>query len=242
MKIAIPVEVSVFILQNRLVNPFRTYLNLKNMCDGKMKCDSMKLSKDLNLSGKTLEKHLKVLIQLNWIGFDAKSKMLFIRGFDRIREMHKFNCRQAIVCTQDDLKTLHAFLFGAVVSNILRAKKRQLWQPGAAKKGYATQPGRQPFFHPLANGYTAKILNLSVMRSQQLKVLAEEAGYIVTRENIIKTGEPLTTIEKFKNTNNPERNLLKRSGFEIGIQKPDTISTKMNFSRRKKVVTLIKGL
>jgi hypothetical protein len=239
---AIPVELCVFILQNRIVNPFKTYLMLKNMCSGKMKFDRDQLCKQLNISDKTLDRHLKVLIKLNWIGFDPKSMMLFIRGFDKIREMNQFNSRLAIICTQADFKTFTAFLFGAVVSNVLRAKKRQQWQPGAAKKGNAPQPGRQPFFYPIANGYMAKILNYSVKGMVKLKQQAESIGYILTKENKRLTGEPFSNIDKFKNMNNPERHLLKKSGNEIGIQKPDLISTKMEFSRRTKSATLIKGL
>jgi hypothetical protein len=88
----------------------------------------------------------------------------------------------------------------------------------------------------------AKILNYSVKGMVKLKQQAESIGYILTKENKRLTGEPFSNIDKFKNMNNPERHLLKKSGNEIGIQKPDLISTKMEFSRRTKSATLIKGL
>ncbi|MEI7725324.1 MAG: hypothetical protein WCK09_09485 [Bacteroidota bacterium] len=241
MKTAIPLEICVFVLQNRLVKPFKTYLMMKSICPGKLHYNKSELAQKLNISGKTLEKHLGQLIKLNWIGWDPKSKMVFIRGFDKIREMYQFNSRLAIICTQADFKTLTAFLFGAVVSNILRAKKRQLWQPDAAKKRYAKQSGCQPLFYPVANGYTAKILNYSLKGSMKLKNQAECGGYIVTKEQFEKTGVLYSNINYFK-TKNPNYYLCKRSGLEIGLQLPDLISSKMDFSRRKKSATFIKRL
>jgi len=235
-KTSIPIDVCKYVLRHRLVNQFRTYLMLKSMCDSKLKHDHERLSKELAISSKTLSKHLKELIKLNWIGFDSKSKMLFIRGFDRIRLTYKFKSRTAIVCTKNDFKHLSAFLFGAAISNILRAKKREIWRIAATKPGVAFASIRHPFYFEVANSYMAKVVDYSIEGSMKLKAKAEKAGYISTKENIEARSQDLLNIIYHKK--NPYGNLIVRCRSGIGFQRPDFISSNMKFSRRKKITTL----
>jgi hypothetical protein len=135
MKLAIPIQVCEHVLKYRIVNPFRTYMLLKSICSGKIRYDKKQLSVVLNISDKTLDKHLLELKKLNWIGYNPQTGNLFIRGFEKIREMHNFNSRLAIVCSESDFKTFRAFLFGAMVSHTLIKKKENSGSLAQQKRG-----------------------------------------------------------------------------------------------------------
>lgn len=239
--LSIPIELCSFVLQNRIVNQFRSYVFLKSICSGKLPYDNKRLSTLLNISGKTLDKHLQKLRKLNWVGYNPKSNIIFIRGFDKIREMYQFNSRKAIVCTQTDFNSFRAFLFAAVVSNIIRYKKRQNWRFIASKKGYARQMNRQPFFYPLAVSYLAKLVNISNTSAARLKALSEVSCYLVTKENIKVTDISFKYFGFYRSLRDENRQYPKKTGETIGIQQPDLISTNLNFTRRKKMVTIKKG-
>jgi hypothetical protein len=53
---------------------------------------------------------------------------------------------------------------------------------------------------------------------------------------------PFSDICFYKSGKNPENHLIRENGKQIGLQLPDLITTNMNFSRRKKSATLLKGL
>ncbi|MCX6246565.1 MAG: hypothetical protein NTW10_02425 [Bacteroidetes bacterium] len=239
-RLAIPIELCTFVLQHRIVNPFLSYVVLKSICAGRIQYNKNQLSRKLRITGKTLDNHLLILRKLNWVGFDPKSKTLFIRGFDKIRQMYQFNSRRAIICTQGDFKTFRAFLFASAVSDILRYKKRLNWQPSATKKGFAKHLGRQPFFHPLAVSYLAKLVHISNTSAGRLKAISEAKGYLTTKENIKATGILSNKIEFYRNPRNENKQYLRKTGATIGVQEPDLISTNLQFTRRKKMVTINK--
>ena len=241
MKLSIPIELCSFVLKYRIVNPFHSYLIMKSKCSGKLKFDKKELSKVLNVSNKTLDKHLFELRKLNWVGYNPKSGILFIRGFEKIREMHYFKSRLAIVCTETDLKTFRPFLFAGAASSIILFKKRQIRRFLAEKKGNAYHRNRQPFFHPLSVGYLAKLIHFSMSGVVKLKTQAEAAGYITTKEDIQATVIPFLQISHYWIPKNENRGYFQKKGKFIGIQSPDLISTNMDFSKRKKSVTIVKG-
>src|SRR5678815_5097358 len=72
-------------LSENLSNSFRLYCYLKGQCSGKMKIVSMAtISEDLKCHPKSITNNLKKLQELNWIGYNPKSKYYFIRGFEFI--------------------------------------------------------------------------------------------------------------------------------------------------------------
>jgi len=235
MRFSIPVEICSYVLSNHLVNPFRSFLLLKDASSGKQPYIKNELIKIIGVSDKTFERHLLELRKLNWIGINPKSGILFIRSFDKIREMHGYDSRKAVIFKSEDLINLRAFLFGAVISDIVRNKRRRFGWCIAAKEGYARHMHHLPFFHPIANSYMTRILRCSITTAVKHKKYAEKCGYISTKSNIIATQVSIDKYSVFKNKTNQESYLLRRYGDVIGIQQPDLISSNMRFTRRRKV-------
>jgi hypothetical protein len=235
MLTTIPIEVCLFVLKYRIVNPFRSYLILKYHYSGKAPLNKKQLSNVTGISVKTLDKHLLELRKINWIGFNPNSNILFIRGLDNIRKMHQFKSSFSIVCREQHLKLLRPFLYAAVLSYIIRNKKRKAWKQCASKNGNANQHCSTPFSYPIANSYMAKLINCSISEAVKLKSKAEAAGYIETKENIQATNVSILNYESYKRPTNPDNERIRRFGSKIGIQQPDLIKSNMNFSRRKKL-------
>jgi len=87
----IPINVIRYVVQNDLVRAFSIFLYLKNCCDGVMPESDMSFSELGDSVGikdkRTIQKYLKRLLSINWIGFNKKSRNYFIRGFQYIKQV-----------------------------------------------------------------------------------------------------------------------------------------------------------
>src|ERR1043166_656696 len=90
----VPVQVSEFVYDNGLTKPFSIFLYLKLFAGDKVSATDevfAMLRQDLKMTdpkGRTFNKHFQQLLELNWIGYNAKSGVYHIRSFDYIRAVN----------------------------------------------------------------------------------------------------------------------------------------------------------
>ena len=90
----IPISLCQLVLQKKLVKPFALYLILKTHGSGKLKINRSVINAIAHQQGvnqRTIKNNLARLCELNWTGFNPKSSILFVRGFDSLLQTVPFD-------------------------------------------------------------------------------------------------------------------------------------------------------
>ena len=199
-KVQIPIEILTFVQKRKLVKPFAVYMYLKCMCAGKIRTTDAAFTKmpgKLSIRDKrTIEKHLRKLTELNWIGYNSATGDYFIRGISFIRKQQKFKSRKAATFYFKDLKNMQAFVAGSIISSNIKAQqyywevasrgrlKSVTMKKGVTKQDFipASATTQKPDYYGLGVHGIAKLLNCKPTRACELKQEAEKEGHIKTKK------------------------------------------------------------
>jgi len=192
-RLYIPLDVVGYVQRAKLVNSFEVYIYLKFHSSGKFKGGSGlfdELRRDLGIRDKrTLKKHLGILRDLNWIGFDPCTDYYFVRSFDRIRTAMSFDSKNAVIFKKEHFKSFRMFLVGAILGEQINKQKffKEVVIPRklkAAVKKRHTAIQSEAFSRPslpyygLSNNRIAKLLQVKYTRASVLKKQAAKANFI----------------------------------------------------------------
>ena len=188
----IPVELCEYAICDKFIRPFQVYIVLKTFKSSKVKLGEAELKYIADTIGlksnKAVKNNLKLLIDRNWIGYDKKSKIYFIRGFQKVKSIQGVESRTCAEFDIRHIKQFKAFLAGAVIGYLVKQQKRKEWlderQNGRSKHS-SHDPSK---YYPIANLGLAKILNISISTAYMLKSDAAKHLYILVKKNFEKTG------------------------------------------------------
>lgn len=196
----VPVQVSEFVYDNGLTKPFSIFLYLKLFAGDKVSATDevfAMLRQDLKMTdpkGRTFNKHFQQLLELNWIGYNAKSGVYHIRSFDFIRAVNGFKKRRATKLFLKDILQLQVYLVGVLLCSEVYGQK-YYWEIAkgrsrtatnkrdVAKQSRASRRSSQPPYYGLCNKRIARLLGCKYTRACNLKQAAAEAGYITLRKH-----------------------------------------------------------
>ena len=242
----IPSELCSYVINYRIVNGYKIYLWLQIYYSGKFTINVnmiQRLMKDLEFkSDKTVFKWIRVLKELDWIGYNKRSSIYFVRSFETIRKDLNFRIRSSAILYKSDLPKLKAFLIGVVISNLIRnqegRKRRADLKWGRSKQLYRYSP----LYFPVSLKVISKCLNVSISTAQIYKKLSESEGYIKCKNDYKILAEipgnfkvQLATINNLRKSY-PEfahRMFIKEN--KILYQLPDLIYSSILFKKRKKL-------
>ncbi len=225
----IPVQLSEFVIHNRLTNTFKVYLHLKAIND--------KINRvDLPITGtkKTFLKHLKKLLKLNWIGYNENARVYHVRGFDAVRKLEGFKKRRAVKFGFTDTGNLQTFLAASVICSAIQDQnyyKRKIAGAAAKKKGVARQRPLFPY-NALSNYKIAKLLGCKQTRATVIKNRAIKLNYLRTIKHYRHQSDD-SNYRKFLYDQKPhEAARMRLIQGKVFRQLPDEIIPKMIFKRR----------
>lgn len=233
----LPIALCRKVVQEGIESPFRLYVYLNLTTSGKLKLQrglKNEMAKDLGFrTFKSINVNLDRLTELNWIGYDKKNKVIFLRSLDKIRKQEGINSRSAVSVEIEDLEHFKAFLSGALIGWAVKYSKGKEWER-ARKKGRAMQNSHS--FHPSASNGLSRFYGISLSKAHRMKQWAKEAGYIELLSDYEVIANQTTYFNHYKRHSN-EGNKLRRSKGKILLQKPDLIFSGMRFKNRKKLKT-----
>ncbi len=189
----IPIEVMTYVFVKDIRKPFRLFLYLKAVSSGMLHKNSEEFQQAMDILDikdvRTFRKYIRALLDENWIGYDDKSGIYYMRGFQFIRKQHSFMKRRtALFYIDSDIIDLDAFMFAAIVGDrVIRLKdyreiqKREDGSSATKRKGVAKQvlsPSSTPEYYGMSVASMGRPLKLSQTRAHELKVRAETAGYL----------------------------------------------------------------
>jgi|GEM_PF-3410495 len=194
----VPVQISEFVYDNGLTKPFSIFLYLKLFAGDKVSATDEVFAmlrqnlKMTDLKGRTFNKHFQQLLELNWIGYNAKSGIYHIRSFDYIRAVNGFKRRRATKLFLKDILQLQVYLVGVLLCTEVYAQK-YYWEIAkgrsrtatnkrdVANQSRASRLSSKPPYYGICNKRIARLLGCKYTRACNLKQAAAEAGYITIR-------------------------------------------------------------
>jgi len=214
-KVQIPVQLLEYVQENKLVKAFAVFMYLKCMSGGKMRNTQDAFIAMPEVIGikdtRTINKHLKTLLKLNWIGFNTATDDYFVRGIGYIRKQHGFKQRKAATFHFKDIQKMQAFVAGSIISSNIKAQqyffevaqrgrlKSATMNQGVAKQDRSltsTATIQKPAYYGLGIYSMAKILFCKPTRACELKQEAEAAGFIKAQNKF----REIATFEKSDTT------------------------------------------
>lgn len=257
--LSIPIELISFAIQKEIgLKALRLFLYLKLTTPGKFKvneCLLIQAQEALKIkTDRTFKKYLQVLLNLGWLYYSHKKRVIFVKSFDKIREELNLTKQNAILFTLKDCETFHEYITGAIITNNIR---KQVWASRRKHKSDSAYINSDNAQLPVKNYYgmsnlgISKLLNCGQTRACVLKNKAEIAGYITTDEKMLK----VYSLPAEKNMRAALRNLypnlyhrcriqksadrlksFKRSSHvDIMLQLHDEIRSKMKITKRRRI-------
>lgn len=213
---------------------------MKINSSGKLKSNEIdfdELSRVLGIkTQKTIKTHLDKLIQRNWIGYSSKSKIYFIRGFDKISQLEKNTYKASAVFSIEYFSNFKAWCGAVFYAYLYRKSRGSKYYESASKLKKASQTqNAAPLFLPIATTGFSKYYQVSVGQASKLKTLAFKAGFIDVQKNFENTTIPLEEKNLYKKYGDlSEVNRMRVRKGQIVLQQTDTILPHISLSKRKK--------
>ncbi len=201
-KQSIPVSLALYVVQAKLVNTFRLYLNLKFRSSGLISNNSNVINDLKNVKGytceKTLQKHLAKLISMNWIGFNSTSGNYFLRNLQFICAQLNLDTKKFVKVETKDLKELGVFL-AAVTMNDLVKSQSLYFEKIYPRKNFAAvkntgsaiqakpsldyfnlmrSGNTKPDYYGFSNNKLGEVLGISKSYASKLQTKANSSKYI----------------------------------------------------------------
>lgn len=248
----IPIDLLEYSYFKKYEKALSMLLYFKSKSDGILNekaIDFCDLKKQTGISDRrTFKKYIKILIELNWIGYNKKNGNYFIRSFRAIGKTNSFNNKLAVRVFNDDIKNIKSFTEATIISKSIRSQKYateksiiKLAGEAALKNGRAVQAFRQqkgyPLYYGLSNEKIAKLLRISKSHGNRAKLNAEKNGYLKTnkKEKVITTLSLKDFHFKFSISDSHKIRFKKLSNGCIKVYKQlhDEIITLIEFCRRR---------
>lgn len=245
MLFSIPIEMCEYVIRTKCYRPMQLYIYLKSQCSGKIKAkflDYKSVAMALGLfSERAIKNNIALLLRMNWIGYNKKTGIYFVRGFDAVRRIHDFRARTAAEFHISDIKKLKAFLAGAKITHLVNVQRKRK-RAAESKNGGSNQTARQSStYYPVANKALSLMLGVSISNAFLLKKMAGKARYIEVKKSFVKTGLKPDHKRPMK-IGGPEVGAKVRIvNYEVVFQDVDMVAGNVRLKCRKKLETYIMG-
>jgi hypothetical protein len=258
-KLLLPIEMLRYVQHNGLIKPFTLFLAMKCFCQRTINIGSPILANITQGCGirtqRTLDKYLQQLLSLNWIGYDACSGTIFIRGLDSIRETHGFTNTKSSTFYIEFIPHVQEFIAAALIGSyvsglkflyeiaIPRRFKSAPKNKDGAKQDLSSRCGSKPDYYGISLVGIALLFNCSKTRAVQLKKAAIKSGLIKARhrfEEVTSLDAPDYKIRRRIEASIPDMTgklvfrKTKKGKILLLEQCKDEISCMLIFKKRKK--------
>ena len=239
-------------VREKFCKQLQVYLFLKFYCSGKTILNANLLHDIAAALGyksiRTVNSHINDLIEKNWVGYNPESGYLFIRGFDKIRQMDNMPPRSAVIFYYNDLKQISPCCFAGIIGYLVNTQRRDRFLSGRKRGGSNHLRSLSQAYFPIANKALAKILNFSIASIVRYKHLAVQHGYISVKKSYQKTGitsknqkELRSYLAGLRRAFPEDSKSIKIKGSELVQQKPDLYKHNLTYKRRKKIEPYKRG-
>ncbi|MBK9733203.1 MAG: hypothetical protein IPO83_18265 [Chitinophagaceae bacterium] len=234
----IPVELCEYVLKNKLSKPFQLYILLKSSCNGKRMIsaeDKIMIAQRLfRKTAKTIQNNLSILLELNWIGYNKKSKYYFIRGFAHLQKELGQKSLTAAEFEIDRINEIQAFMAAAVIGYMLNQHKKRRWMSGLEKGSPSQGIHLSSDYDKISLSIICEKLGIALSNAHCLKKKAKLAKFITVIKHFENLNIDPRFVNKMKKTVPELRTRIRVNNGNIALQEVDEIISHIRFKKRKK--------
>ena len=198
----VPLRLMEFALREKKTQQFKLYLYLKFHSSGKVLLSTQfktQVALDIHLSIRRINELLQELKKINWLGYNYKTRMYYVRGFNTVCQLHKFNAKHAFEISKDWITQIKEFCLISYIAYILVNRR---WRDRMEKKldkngrSWLGQKNTSPFQSQydlfdsnefskfmVPSPFLGRQLKMSISTISALKKKAVATGYLEVREN-----------------------------------------------------------
>jgi len=198
----VPVSLTEYVFQRKLINSFRLYIYLKFKTSGIVSSKSSVFKDLLEIRGltssKTIKKHLSKLIEMNWVGYNSHSTNYFLRNIQYICNNLNLDTKKVVKITISDLGNLTVFLAAVTMNGLVRNQFLYFEKvyprnhfAAVKKSGTALQAkysshsldmevsdNTKPEYYGFSNAKLGSVLGVSISYASKLQSKASAKKYI----------------------------------------------------------------
>jgi hypothetical protein len=236
---SIPFRLALTIGRERLFREFQVWLLLKHWSNGRLEITPGivgNLASSLKCSTKTIRRTIEKLRARNWLGFNPKTGVSYVRGMNSILIVEKIPGRLIVRFDVNEILAANAFFAACMDSFFVRGQKIKAWKERAARvhpKRGTTQLAPLPSHYPVALSLHEQFFGLSRTTAQRNRKEASRAGYLEIRQpppiQLSPKSEKAHILEGY-----PElTGYTFERGGKLFLRQTDEICTRLNFGRRR---------
>lgn len=184
-----------------------------------------------SISESTLYSRIKTLNEWDWMGYDGRTKVHYVRGFKRIYEIERFISKTVVRLYSKDLFKLQVFSFSASVGYLLRSQSRRKGR-GAEQKTWRSNQSPASVFKPVAISVMETLFSLSKDTIVDLKKQAIKDGYLQRRRGYKHLYHISKHSYEIYRLSPGLWGLLRRDGFMLSILLPDEFTDNLFYKRK----------
>ncbi len=192
----IPIGIAEFVVINKLERAFRVFLYLKNTSGGIINSKNLCFTDLGNYTGikdsRSIQKYLKKLMDINWIGYNKKTGNYFIRSYQYLKRSEGLVTRHGIIIDISDLKKLKWQLYTGLITFRINGLKRAQFRfvslkfgSSALKRHGAVQIfkelGLRSYFG-LSNSQLSKLFKCSQSQANRIKIACIKSGFLIANK------------------------------------------------------------
>jgi hypothetical protein len=242
--LVLPVELCQYAVTNRLSTELCIYLHMKMQSDGHIALIKPYRESLMNRTGirdvRTLNRKLKRLESLNWIGHKKDTALYFIRSLDTLQKMGFFSVRRSVVLNPENLKNPRAYFAAAVMGSLIKQQqvmRRKL--EGCVRVRPFQSRASLPNVDYTCIGLNAlaKILNCSKATAIRIKEECKQEGFIFVKHRFRPISNNGAHYKSYLKAHPELAGRIKPHKNKLWIQQLDEIQMSSDFfykSRRKK--------
>ena len=215
------IKVPIQLVEWGLKHPqaFRTLLFLKRNSSGYVRRETLsKWAQELEISLKTLRRHLKILEERRWV--NTHNGVTYLRSMARIKiiEGWEFKGKQRLF--DENFKDIKSWLFQAIVHRFRRYARRHR-ASSLIKKGGTSKMT----YVPLSVRYLSVCLGIDKSLVQRYKTHAIKAGAVKRMRNLVDITEKEAKALSYLQCKEGEYSGLTYQGGRQALRRPDLLST-----------------
>lgn len=211
------------------------FLFLKMTTSGRVKIQGKKKSEImqvLSIGESTLYRRLRTLMEWNWVGYDSKTRVYYIRGFKYIYEKEDFISKTAVKIRLQDLLRLQTFSFSASVGYLLRSQSRRKGR-GAERSTWRSKQSPASNYRPVAICVMESLFSLSEGTIIELKKLAIHYGYLKRKRGYKCLYHVSNHSREYYRCFPEHWGLLRRVGPDVALIQPDEFIDYHYYKRKR---------
>jgi hypothetical protein len=236
----VPADLLKYAIQKKRVSVICIFLYLKFIASGHVtwsKMLQMKIAEDLQISVKSVQRHIKVLLLLKFITYNKPRSSIRTVSFKSVVAKIHGDCQHGVRIYYKDLINFRAFAFSGFIANeirkfrhVVRSQKPPVLEERRSPRMSGRVPSTMSVFPVRA---IAKKLKLSTSRVSQLKKIAAQNGTLSIKKNFKDINISDYEIPLYKKYMPEEGKKLRKINGKFLIQESDSIGSTLTIKKRR---------